>query len=124
MQRNAIVVCVDTFRADMGAPREGVKDFRRPQGPAAATCDEWVQNQILCPTLLGMLGIDQEPLDGFDLWPLCAGAGAPVRDHVLTGWGNNVCVRDGSQPPDRGEQLLTGRRGRSLLSSADPVVVM
>ena len=68
--------------------------IRHPHGPAGATCDEWVQNQDLCPTLLGMLGVDHEPLDGVDVWPLCTGAGAPVRDHVLTGWGHNVCVRD------------------------------
>lgn len=67
---------------------------RHPDGPRGTTCDAWTQNQDLAPTILGMLGIEHEPLDGFDMWPVALGQAETVRDHVTTGWGEHACVRD------------------------------
>ena len=57
-------------------------------------CDAWVQNQDLAPTVLGLLGIRHEGMDGQDVWPIAAGQSPPHRDHITTGWGNHLNVRD------------------------------
>ena len=66
--------------------------IRHPQGPRGERCDAWTQNHDFAPTLLALLGLDGEGLDGCDVWP--HGREVAVRDHVITGWGGNVCVRD------------------------------
>jgi len=55
---------------------------------------EMVQNIDLLPTALEALGIAHEPVDGRSVLPLLRG-GAPIRDHVITGWGPWASVRDG-----------------------------
>ena len=67
---------------------------RHPEGPAGSSCDYWAQNQDLAPTILGLAGVEHEPLDGFDMWAAASRGGGAVRDHVTTGWGNFACVRD------------------------------
>ena len=66
--------------------------IRHPAGPRGKTCDAWVQNHDLLPTLLSLLGVEHPPLDGHNVWPVIPGD--PVRDHVITGWGPHACVRD------------------------------
>ena len=53
----------------------------------------YVQNIDLAPTILEALGIEHEELDGRSLLPLVSGEGAPIRDHVITGWGPWAGVR-------------------------------
>jgi arylsulfatase A-like enzyme len=54
-----------------------------------------VQNQDLPATILSLCGVEvDEPLDGVDAWAVARGSAAPARDHIVTGWGNRVNVRD------------------------------
>ena len=54
----------------------------------------WVQNQDLTVTALNLMGIDHDGLDGEDAWAIATGKSAPIRDHITTGWGPNMNVRD------------------------------
>jgi arylsulfatase A-like enzyme len=65
-----------------------------PDGPRGASCDAWTQTQDFQPTLLHLLGVEHPALDGHSVWPVATSGAAPVRDHVVTGWGNFACVRD------------------------------
>lgn len=67
---------------------------RHPDGSRRTSCEVWMQNQDLAPTILGMLAIEHEPLDGFDMWPggLGPGRGSPrSRDDRL----GRTCFRSG-----------------------------
>ena len=56
--------------------------------------DAFVQHQDLMPTLLKMMGVEvPERCLGADLRPLVTGEAAPVRDHVVTAFGNYASVR-------------------------------
>jgi arylsulfatase A-like enzyme len=68
--------------------------IRHPAGPRGTTCDAWTQNQDFLPTLLALLGVPHPPLDGHNVWPTALAEAPPIRDHVITGWGPNACVRD------------------------------
>ena len=68
--------------------------IRHPDGPRGKHVDAWVQNHDLTPTVLNLLGVQHEGLDGVDAWAIAAGGTGPNRDYVTTGWGNRMCVRD------------------------------
>lgn len=69
--------------------------IRHPEGIGAGRrVDAFAQNQDVLPTLLGLLGVPHPALEGFDLWPLVTGDGAPRRDHVITGYDRFCSVRD------------------------------
>ena len=68
--------------------------IRHPGGPRGKSCDAWVQNQDLTATALNLLGIEHEGLDGVDAWAIAAGESPSARDHITTGWGDNLNVRD------------------------------
>ncbi len=66
-----------------------------PRGLGAGRrVDAFVQGHDLVPTLLDLLGVAHEPLDGESAWPLVTGAREHLRDHVVTGWGQRASVRD------------------------------
>jgi len=46
----------------------------------------FVQAHDLLPTVLGLLGIPCQAVDGTDVWPLVTGEVDAVRDHVVIGW--------------------------------------
>ncbi len=56
--------------------------------------EAFTQDHDLFPTALRLLGVDCPPVEGVDVWPLATGEGGPVRDHVVTGFGDFACVRD------------------------------
>lgn len=59
---------------------------------AGSRVDELVSAVDLMPSLLDLLGIEPpEQTTGRSFWP--AAGGTPVRDHVVTGWGNWGSVR-------------------------------
>jgi arylsulfatase A-like enzyme len=58
------------------------------------TLDAFVQNTDVVPTALGLLGVQHDPLDGFDLMPLLRGQREGFRDEVITAWGPIACVRN------------------------------
>ncbi|MBM3216479.1 hypothetical protein FJZ36_16395 [Candidatus Poribacteria bacterium] len=53
----------------------------------------FVQNTDVTPTILSLLGVEHEPMDGFDVLPILRGEIASVRDEVITGWGPIAAVR-------------------------------
>ena len=58
----------------------------------------FIQNQDFFPTLLKLLGVAHQPVDGTDFMPLVEGKTKSVHDHVVTGWsgggsGIYACVR-------------------------------
>ena len=67
---------------------------RHPDGPRGVECGEWTQNDDLFPTLLNLLGVETENHDGHNAWELIESPEKAQRDHVITGWGVNACVRD------------------------------
>lgn len=68
--------------------------IRHPDGPRGQHVDAWVQNQDLTVTALNLMGIDHDGLDGEDAWAIATAKSAPTRDHITTGWGPNMNVRD------------------------------
>ena len=69
--------------------------LRHPDGTGAGTTvDAFVQGHDLAPTLLHLLGVPHEPLDGGNLWDLVTGARGALRDHVVIGWGPRASIRD------------------------------
>jgi uncharacterized sulfatase len=46
----------------------------------------FVQAHDLLPTVLGLLDIPCQAVDGTDVWPLATGEADAVRDHVVIGW--------------------------------------
>jgi arylsulfatase A-like enzyme len=68
--------------------------IRHPDGPRGHHTDAWVQNQDLTPTILKMMGIPYEAMDGKDVWPIVLGKAENERDHITTGWADNMNVRD------------------------------
>ena len=61
---------------------------------AGKTCDSFVYNHDIAPTILSYLGIaGAEGMEGKNLLPLING-GAPLYDHVSVGYGPFVMVRD------------------------------
>jgi len=54
----------------------------------------FVQNHDILPTVLPFLGIEHEPVDGLDAWPLVTGEKDRVRDYVVSGWEGRAAVRD------------------------------
>lgn len=69
--------------------------IRHPDGPRGEHCDAWVQNQDLTPTILSLLGVDQRnEMDGMDAWGIATGKNKEKRDHITTGWGSFLNVRD------------------------------
>ena len=46
----------------------------------------FVQAHDLLPTVLGLLDIPCQAVDGTDVWPLVTGEADAVRDHVVIGW--------------------------------------
>ncbi len=69
--------------------------MRFPDGTGAGeTCDGFVYNHDIAPTILNLLGVSgSENMDGKDLMPLITG-GPRLRDHVSVGYGPFVMVRD------------------------------
>ncbi len=69
--------------------------IRFPDGAGAGqTCDSFVYNHDIAPTLLNYLGVSGEnDMDGKDLMPLVKG-GPPLYEHVTVGYGPFVMVRD------------------------------
>ena len=57
------------------------------------TNDRYVQNTDVLPTVLDALGVEHEPVDGRSVLPLMQGAGEPIRDYAITGWGPWASVR-------------------------------
>ncbi|MDA0748101.1 MAG: sulfatase-like hydrolase/transferase [bacterium] len=70
--------------------------IRHPDGPRGKHVDAWVQNQDLTPTILRMMGVDCDEMDGVDAWAIATGKTSSSRDHATTGWANQMCVRDES----------------------------
>ena len=68
--------------------------IRHPDGPKGHHTDAWVQNHDLTPTILKMMGIPYEAMDGQDVWPIAMGKAKNERDHITTGWADNMNVRD------------------------------
>jgi arylsulfatase A-like enzyme len=69
--------------------------IRNPDGPHGKHSSIWVQNHDFVPTILGVLDIEHEPLDGSNVWSKAIKKTAQHNcDYVITGWGLNVCVRD------------------------------
>ncbi len=68
--------------------------IRHPElGGARQDVHAFVQNQDLVPTLLDLVGIPRQRLDGENVWPLVANSGAEIRDHAITGWDEFASVR-------------------------------
>jgi len=67
---------------------------RHPGGPRGQQTDIWTQNQDITPTILNMLGVEYEEMDGADAWASVTGASEPARDYITTGWATNFNVRD------------------------------
>lgn len=66
-----------------------------PKGVGAGrTVGGFVQGHDLAPTLLSLLGVEHEPLDGGNFWDLVTGSPTAWRNHVVTGWGRRASVRD------------------------------
>ena len=61
---------------------------------AGRSIDGFVQGHDLAPTLLDLLGVAHEPLDGQNAWELVQGTRTSLRDHTVTGWGGRASVRD------------------------------
>ena len=70
--------------------------IRHPDGPRGSRCNAWTQNQDLTPTVFNLLGLKHESMDGEDAWPVATGRAEPTRDHITTGWGPYLNVRDDS----------------------------
>ena len=68
--------------------------LRHPDGPRGVTCPAWTQNDDFFPTLLSLLGVETGATAGHDVWPLVTDPSRAKRDHVVTGWGEQACVRD------------------------------
>lgn len=68
--------------------------LRHPDGPHGLRCEAWTQSHDFLPTVLALLGVKHEPLDGHNVWPMAVENAPEVRDHVITGWGRYACVRD------------------------------
>ncbi len=66
--------------------------IRHPDVPRGREEALFVQNHDVAPTLLRLLDIPHPALDGHDVWPETRTA--PARDHVITGWSDQVCIRD------------------------------
>jgi arylsulfatase A-like enzyme len=60
---------------------------------AGRRIDAFVQGHDLAPTLLAVLGVPHEPLDGLNAWDLVTGNREALRDQVVTGWGMRAAVR-------------------------------
>jgi arylsulfatase A-like enzyme len=69
--------------------------IRFPDGTGAGkTCENFVYNHDIAPTLLNYLGVSgSKRMNGRDLRPLIEG-GSPLYDHVTVGYGPFVMVRD------------------------------
>ncbi len=66
-----------------------------PKGMGAGqTVRGFVQGHDLAPTLLDLLGVAHERLDGENFWDLITGSRSVLRDHVVTGWGRRASIRD------------------------------
>ncbi len=77
--------------------------------------DEFVYDVDIAPTILRFLEIDTlQDMDGIDLAPIMRGKEHGHRDHVTTGWANNVMVRTEkfwyTARLDRSEELLFSMR--------------
>lgn len=57
-------------------------------------CDGFVQSHDLFPTALGLLGITHDPVAGKNALQWALEPRAPLRTHVITGWGSYAAVRD------------------------------
>ena len=68
--------------------------IRHPDGPRGLHSDAWTQDEDLTVTALNLLGIEHEELDGIDAWDVATGKAPAPRDHITTGWGPNLNVRD------------------------------
>ena len=47
---------------------------QHPDGPRGHHSAAWVQNQDLTPTILKMMDIEYNAMDGVDVWPIALGA--------------------------------------------------
>ena len=69
--------------------------IRHPDGPRGKHVSAWTQNHDFVPTVLELLKVEHEPLDGHNVWNVATNDSTqPLRNHVITGWGPYVCVRD------------------------------
>lgn len=67
--------------------------IRHPDGVSGRS-QAWIQNQDLFSTVLGLADVSHGQAEGQNVWSLANGAPG-ARDHVVTGWGQYACVRDG-----------------------------
>ena len=69
---------------------------RHPKGEGAGTtCESFIYNFDLPPTILAYLGIEPDKaMDGKNIWPLALGKGPELYDHVTCAWGPVVMVRN------------------------------